>query len=185
MAQRIIDNCGALDIVEKGIILDRKIPFFSHLDEVEDNRHLLTKGEYLAVAQSFNEIELWEEATWEEKQLLSPIMGVRHDFNNAPILLLPKFEPLCSEKEAYRFEESEVIDEFHLQLSLKGMEDYEIGKTLEGFYRLCEDYDLNTEDIIENLSNIGWNPILGCRIIDYGLSNTIFNNYVKWAIKDV
>lgn len=185
MAQRIIDNCGAIDVVEKGILLDRKIPFFSHLEEVEDNRQLLTKGEYLAVAQTFNEIEVWEKASWEEKQLLCPIMGVRHDFNNAPVLLLPKFEPLCSEKEAWRYEENEVVEEFHRRLNLKGLEDYEIGKLLDGFYRLCEERDLNTEDVIENLSNIGWNPVFGCRVIDYGLSNTIFNNYVGWEIKNV
>jgi hypothetical protein len=35
---------------------------------------------------------------------------------------------------------------------------------------VCNYLNLNEEDIINNPSNIGYNPTFGLRIIDYGLS---------------
>lgn len=180
MAQRKVKKRGETHLVEKKIVLEDKFPFFSCLQEVEEQKNDLTKEQYLAIAQSFNEIEVWENASWKERQLLAPIVDMRYDFNNAPILILPKFEPLCGETEANYYEESEVIEEFHRRLALKGLEDYQIGKTIEGFYKICENYNLNPADVVENLSNIGWHPLFGCRIIDYGLSNQIFYNYTHW-----
>lgn len=184
MAQRFIKQIGATDIVEKGIALERIIPIFTDLEELEESNEL-EKGEYLAVAQSYNEIKVWEDATWEERKYLAPLLGVRYDYNNAPILAFPKFEPLCSEREANRFEESEIIEEFHKRLGVKGLEDYQIGKIIEGFYQVCHEHCLNADDVIENLSNIGWHPVLGCRIIDYGLSKSIFYKYINWEKENV
>lgn len=181
MAQRVIKQIGATDIVEKGIVLERKIPIFYDLNELEESKNDFSKAEYLAIAQSYNEIEVWENATWEERKYLAPLLGVRYDYNNAPVLTFPKFEPLCSEREANHYEESEIIEEFHRRLGLKGIEDYQIGKIIEGFYKVCRDHYLNTGDIIENLSNLGWHPFFGCRIIDYGLSKEIFNTYMNWG----
>ncbi len=181
MAQREVKDCGSLEIVEKEIDLQRRIPLFHSLEEVENERNELSRGEYLAVAQSFNELALWNAASWEEKELLCPILGYHHNYYNAPILLIPKFEPLCGEVEANRYEESDVIEEIHTRLGLKKMEDYQIGKTIERIYKFCEDYDLDPADVVENLSNIGWHPKFGCRIIDYGLSNQIFYNYTHWG----
>lgn len=178
MAQREIRNIGVSDLIEKRVPLKRKIPIFISIQEL--NNEELTKTEYLAVAQSYNEMKVWETLSWEERKFFAPILNVQYDHNNAPILTLPRFEPLCSETEANRYEESEIIEAFHCKLNLKGLEDYQIGKIIEGFYETCRKYDLNCEDIIENLSNIGWHPIFGCRIIDYGLSNEIFYNYTHW-----
>lgn len=171
-------------MVEKVISLQRKIPIFSNLEELDESDEL-EKGEYLAVAQSYNEIEVWENATWEERKYLAPLLGVHYDYNNAPVLTFPKFEPLCSEREANHYEESEIIEEFHRRLGMKGMEDFQIGEIIEGFYQICRDYCLNAEDIIENLSNLGWHPTFGCRIIDYGLSKSIFYKYVNWEKENV
>ena len=38
---------------------------------------------------------------------------------------------------------------------------------------LCEDFNLREDDIFLNPSNIGYHPVLGLRIIDYGLTNDI------------
>lgn len=184
MVQREVKDVESIAIVKKQITLSRKIPLFSSLEELEETDEL-KKDEYLAVAQSYNEIALWEEATWEEKQLLCPIINVYYDFNNAPVLVLPKFEPLCSEKEANYYEESEVIEEYHRRLGLKGYDDYNIGKFLERVYQFCENHDLDSADVIENLSNVGWHPLFGCRVIDYGLSDTIFYHYTHWGEENV
>lgn len=185
MPQRIVKNCGNSGLIEKSISIERMIPRFGCLERLEEEHEELTKAEYLAIAQSYNEIEVWENASWEERKYLAPLLGVRYDYNNTPVLMFPKFEPLCCEREANHYEESEIVEEFHRRLGVKGVEDYEIGKTIEGFYRLCRDHDLSIEDIVENLSNLGWHPIFGCRIIDYGLSNQIFYNYVNWEKENV
>ena len=38
---------------------------------------------------------------------------------------------------------------------------------------LCENFSLRADDILKNPSNVGYHPILGLRIIDYGLIDEV------------
>ena len=67
--------------------------------------------------------------------------------------------------------------ELNYRLSQKGMTDNEIGDFIEKVLQFCEDYDMNENDTLLNLNNLGWNPVFGARIIDYGLSNEMIEKF--------
>lgn len=185
MACRKIKDCGETQLVQKVVDFERKIPKIYSTIELAEHKEDFTKSEYLTLAQQFNEKEMWDEADWKERKLLAPLLDFSYDHLNHPILTYPRFTPLMTTLEAYRFEEEEIVNELHLRLAVKGMTDDEIGKFLEGCYQLCRDYALDTDDIIGNVNNIGWHDVLGVRIIDFGLSDSIYDNYLHWEDKDV
>ena len=53
----------------------------------------------------------------------------------------------------------------------------EAGDFIEKVLQFCEDYDMNENDTLLNLNNLGWNPVFGARIIDYGLSNEMIEKF--------
>ena len=58
-----------------------------------------------------------------------------------------------------------------------GMTEDEIGIFIERILQFCDDYDMNENDTLLNLNNLGWNPVFGARIIDYGLSNEMIDKF--------
>ena len=186
MSIRKVKPYGNSDFIQKTIDIERKIPLMTNLVELEAHEAEFTKREYLSIYQTLAEKELWDDCSWWERGILAPVVHFFYDINNRPVLVYPRFEPLATEEETFRFEEEEVGMELNYRLSQKGMADNEIGDFIEKVLQFCEDYDMNENDTLLNLNNLGWNPIFGARIIDYGLSNEMIDKfYGKEEEKDV
>ena len=177
MSIRKVKPYGNSDFIQKTIDIERKIPLMANLIELEAHEAEFTKREYLSVYQTLAEKELWDDCSWWERGILAPIVHFFYDINNRPVLVYPRFEPLASEDETFRFEEEEVVMELNYRLSQKGMTDEEIGDFIEKILRFCDEYDMNESDTLLNLNNLGWNPVFGARIIDYGLSNEMIEKF--------
>ena len=147
--------------IQKVIEIGRKIPKMYSTEDLEKHESDFTKEEYLALYQSFFEKEIWDNSSWGEKQVLAPLVDFFYDDNNCPVLVFPRFKPLATEQEAF------------------SIEDDDIGNFIENIIQVCEEYDLNEEDILYNLSNLGWNATFGARIVDFGLNNEIMRWYNK------
>lgn len=173
MSIRKIKPYKSSDFIQKTIDIDRKISYIADLNDLAAHKDEFTKREYLSIYQSFAEVDIWDDASWEERKILSPIIDFFYDHNNCPVLIYPRFEPLDSEESIFRYDEDEIPIELQKKLSTKGMTDESIGVFLNSIINFCYKYDLNEEDIILNFSNIGWNKIFGTRIIDFGLTNKI------------
>lgn len=165
--------------IQKTIDIGWKIPRIESIDELKEHESDFTKEEYLALYQSFFEKEVWENSSWEEKQVLAPLVNFFYDNNNCPVLVFPKFIPLATEQQAYTIEDDDCFGELYGALVLNGVDDGEIGDFIENIVQVCENYDLNEEDILYNLSSLGWNSVFGARVIDFGLSNEIMYWYNK------
>lgn len=127
-----------------------------------------------AIAQQYNEMLLYFEwSTVEEKDLLAPIVKVEYSNNDEghlPQLYFPKFEILVSEEEAFRFTDEDNLIVFALRANAKGISEREIMNFIEKVAKFCDSVGLDKADILYNASNLGYNPELGIRIVDYGLS---------------
>lgn len=179
MSSRKVKTYHDSKLIKKTVNIEDKIPRIQNLAELSDYKSELSRISYLSIYQSLKEVEIWNDCSWEQRSILAPIIDFYYDELNRPVIIYPYFEPLGSESEIYRFEEEDAIKELHQRLLLKGMEDEEIGEFIQKVLNLCEDFDLVEEDIITNLNNIGWSDIFGVRIIDFGLDNTIIEEYLK------
>lgn len=177
MSIRKVKPYGNSDFIQKTIDIERKIPIIQSLNDLSYYEKEFTRREYLSLYQTLAEKELWDDCSWEERGILAPIVHFFYDLNNRPVLVYPRFEPLATEEETFRFEEEEVGMELNYRLSQKGMTDSEIGDFIEKVLQFCEDYDLNENDTLLNLNNLGWNPVFGARVIDYGLSNEMIEKF--------
>lgn len=183
MSVRKVKPYGNSDFIQKTIDIDRKLPLIQSLSDLNGYEKEFNRWEYLSIYQSLAEAELWNDCSWEERELLSPLVQFYFDNYNRPVLVYPRFEPLAQENESFRFEEEECLSALHLRLARKGMADEEIGSFIERIIALCEDYDLDETDILYNLNNLGWNPIFGARIIDFGLNNEAVKKFY-WKKKE-
>lgn len=165
--------------IQKVIEIGRKIPKMYSTEDLEKHESDFTKEEYLALYQSFFEKEVWDNSSWGEKQVLAPLVDFFYDDNNCPVLVFPRFKPLATEQEAFSIEDDDCFGELYGSLVLNGVEDEDIGSFIENIIQVCEEYDLNEEDILYNLSNLGWNATFGARIVDFGLNNEIMRWYNK------
>lgn len=177
MSIRKVKPYGNSDFIQKTIDIERKIPLMANLIELEAHEAEFTKREYLSIYQTLAEKELWDDCSWWERGILAPVVHFFYDINNRPVLVYPRFEPLATEEEIFRFEEEEVVTELNYRLSQRGMTEDEIGIFIEKILQFCDDYDMNENDTLLNLNNLGWNPIFGARIIDYGLSNEMIDKF--------
>lgn len=170
MAIRKIKNLNS-GYVQKTIDINRHIPVLQNPSDLDEHIDEFTKKEALALYQSLNEIDIWENADWEERSILAPIVGVSYNNYNIPIITFPKFVPLVSEEETYELEEDEAIVELQEKMTEFGYTDEQIGMFLEQVTNFCTDWGINEEDILQNLNNVGYHPVFGVRIIDYGLTD--------------
>lgn len=177
MSIRKVKPYGHSEFIQKTIDIERKIPLMYGLKDLSDHEKEFTQREYLSLYQSFAEVELWNDCSWEERGILAPVVEFFYDINNRPVVVYPRFEPLASEEETFRFEEEEVVNELSWRLAQKGMSDEEVGTFIEKVLQFCDDYDMNENDTLLNLNNLGWNPVFGARVIDYGLSNEMIEKF--------
>ena len=179
MSSRKVKVCGNSDFIQKTLDINRKIPLLADLDDLVAHEDEFTKREYLSIYQSLAEIEIWNDASWEERKLLSPLIDFYYDHNNCPVLIYPRFEPLETEENIFRYDEDEIPIELQKKLSVKGMTDESIGIFLNNIINFCYKYDLNEDDILLNFSNLGWNKVFGVRIVDFGLTNEMNKKFLN------
>lgn len=165
--------------IQKTIDIGRKISKLNSVEDLKQHETEFTKEEYLALYQSLFEKEVWENSSWKERQVLAPLVDFFYDNNNCPVLVFPRFLPLATEQQAFSIEDDDCFGELYETLVLNGVDDDDIGNFIENIVSICEEYDLNEDDILYNLSSLGWNSTFGARVIDFGLSNEITRWYNK------
>ena len=124
-----------------------------------------------AIVQQYNELYIYNEATSEERKLLAPQVKVDYSLLNLPDIYYPKFHPLMDEKEVWSLNERDLSVKLGSRLQSFGVSFFDYKKFVDGVVDLCEEFNLREDDIFLNPSNIGYHPVLGLRIIDYGLTN--------------
>ena len=183
MSSRVV--CSYDDV---GLYIIKKIPFYSSiegmkfpsLDECFDNdgnlnlnfKQITELEAISAVEQQYNEWWNWFFICDEFRNLLAPIVQTTYDYRNLPILMFPRFSPLMDEEEVDKYSDEEILIRLGMKIKEHGIKEEECFNFLNQIYSLCDYLNLNKADIINNPSNIGYNPIFGLRIIDYGLLNT-------------
>lgn len=127
--------------------------------------------EAAAITQQYNEYFVWyENITMPNNKLLAPIVDTAEDsITHLPTLTFPYFEPIVPSDNFYKLSEDEGLIKLGYYCANKGMEFSDVADFVMFTKEMCADYDLNEDDILGNLSNIGWNEEFGLRIIDYGL----------------
>lgn len=123
-----------------------------------------------AIIQQYNELYIYNEATLEEREILAPQVKVVYSLLDLPDIYYPKFQPLMEEKEVWSLNERDLSVKFGTRLQQIGVSFFDYKKFVDGVVNLCEEFNLREDDILLNPSNIGYHPVLGLRIIDYGLT---------------
>lgn len=179
MSLRLVDAYkNSNEYVVKHIPLTHKLDKpYEDISDVVFDRDNLTPREYLMIYQSYNELDIYDGANTNERKILAPIIESFYDDNNCLALVYPRFTPLAGDWESM----SIPTDEVGSAIASKGfnLTREEINNFLEAAKRFAEDYDLSPEDSWGNLSNVGYSPIFGLRLIDYGMDSYILNYFVK------
>lgn len=125
-----------------------------------------------AIYQQYNEIILYEITNCDEKKVLAPQCDISYTSkNNLPIIIYPRFTPIFNDEEVWKFNDEELSCLMGLRCNKLGVSETELVSFIQSVQKLCNNYNLREDDILKNPSNIGYHPILGLRIIDYGLAN--------------
>ena len=124
-----------------------------------------------AIMQQYNELYIYNMASPRERAILAPQVKVVYSLLDLPDIYYPKFYPLMDEKEVWSLDERDLSVKLGTLLQNFGISFFDYKKFVDGVVNLCEEFDLREDDILLNPSNIGYHPILGLRIIDYGLTN--------------
>ena len=90
---------------------------------------------------------------------------------NLPIIIYPNFHPLMRDEEVWAYKDYELHMIAGFRARKFGIKKNDLLDFFSKIKKLCEDYDLNEDDLISNPSNIGYNSHYGLRVIDYGLKN--------------
>lgn len=181
--------CRTITQLKRGLI-SKSVPnndslkemFFPRINKSENLLKLIEEKQLSnnikqAIIQQYNEILLYNIVDFDYKFLLAPQVAITYEENNLPIIIYPRFNPLIPESKVWNHTENELQRMVGFYANKKGISE----KKLMTFYieieKLCHYYDLNEDDILLNPSNIGYHPVLGLRIIDYGLAenNKLFN----------
>ena len=130
--------------------------------------------EAAAIAQQYNEFYVWSECMCTpDSMLIAPIVEFFADENTGlPILTFPKFEPLIKSDDFYQYNYEEGIAFLGHFCAKKNISYNTLRNFLIYTHEFCDHYNLNSDDILGNLSNLGWSDTFGLRIIDYGLANS-------------
>ena len=130
----------------------------------------LNKITQQAIIQQYNEIYIYNEADIEERNILAPQVKITYDIVGLPEIVYPKFTPLIKAEEVWKLNEEDLKIYLGTRLQRFCISFYEYKKFINKVVDLCENFNLREDDILLNPSNIGYNSVLGLRIIDYGLT---------------
>ena len=127
-----------------------------------------------AIYQQYNEILLYETIDCEDKKVLAPQCDISYTSkNNLPIIIYPRFAPIFDADEVWKHKEEELMFLTGMRCCKLGLSEEDLISFLKRTQNLCSNYNLREDDILKNPSNIGYHPILGLRIIDYGLTDKV------------
>lgn len=170
---RVIKKEG--DLIYKSPIynLNTKI---ETLEELKEYRDILTIKEYDSLYQNLYEVDLWDVLPWNYRQILCPII----DYDSSTqTLTMPYIEPILTKEEAYRIEDEKSLETLEKIVRQRGGTKEEITNFLFILEVLCNTTTLVKEDILYNLSNLGYNEQFGLRVLDYGLSQELLEEEIN------
>lgn len=121
-----------------------------------------------AVIQQYNEYIIYNELRANSK-ILAPILNCFWDERNLPILQYPIFKPFAADENFYQLSDEENLIQLGILGAHFGYDLKYISNFIKEVREICEEFNLREDDILCNLSNIGFNPNYGIRVIDYGL----------------
>lgn len=105
------------------------------------------------------------------REILAPQCSVLYSNpHNLPAIIYPKFTPLMEEEKVWQTKIEDLPILLGITLERFGISFDDYKKFIDTAVDLCEEYNLREDDILLNPSNIGYHPVLGLRIIDYGLT---------------
>lgn len=126
-----------------------------------------------AIIQQYNELILYHIVNIRQRSLLAPQCMITYDkFVNLPTIYYPKFRPLIDEDTVWKTSADDLPILLGTQIEKMGISFETYQKFIHEVVDLCEYYDLREDDFLLNPSNIGYHPLLGLRLIDYGLTNS-------------
>lgn len=179
MSVRTIERVGTTELVKKSVEGSKPLPRIQDLEDLESFTDILSGFQYLALYQIFKEIQIWDSSTWETKNLLAPILSFDYDELQRPFLVFPYFEPLTTEEEANKLTFADARDKILSFLESKGINHSKAYDFIRRVRLFCNEWNLNEEDILFNLNNLGWNDTFGIRILDYGLTEDLVQDYLE------
>ena len=162
-------------VTQEGAFIYKRPNVNRYIRKIEDLEELIickkefTPEEYYCLYQTFLELYVYEVASYKQRNLLAPPVRVFYDNKNVPVVVFPYIQPICTIEQAHELEQDEVFEVLTDKLYKLGMPDDQIGEALERISNLCEEFNLSLDDILGNLSNCGYNPVLGFRVLDYGI----------------
>lgn len=150
-------------------------PTFYDQSSLEEVKTILQKSTFSkeiknAIWQQYYELFVYNYSGPIEKNILAPQVKVIYSLFNLPDIYYPHFHPLIDETKVVELSEQDLLIYLGSRLQLFGIRFDEYKKFTKQVADLCDAFDLNEEDILSNPSNIGYNSVLGLRIIDYGLN---------------
>lgn len=145
---------------------------FNSIDDVLELKDELSKESFDSLYQTIFEKELWETEKYQD--ILCPIVRFFPYFG---IVEMNYVEPIMTREKSEQIGEEDSIDFLTKIVLERGGTEAEILTFVHRVYTLCRDTDLAIEDILYNLSNIGYSKELGIRIIDYGFSKELEETY--------
>jgi hypothetical protein len=145
---------------------------YETLKDVWDKKEELSKETFDSLYQTIYEKELW--STGEYNDILCPV--VRY-FPFFCVVEMKYIEPIMSRERSEQIGEEDSIAFLTKIVLERGGTEAEISTFVHRVFNLCQNTDLAIEDILYNLSNIGYSKELGIRIIDYGFSKELEETY--------
>lgn len=154
-----------------------QFPTFFDESSLKEVKEILQQSDFSkeiknAIWQQYYELFVYQYSDPIERNLLAPQVKVRYSLFNLPDIYYPTFKPLIEENKLNTLSEQDLYIHLGSRLQLFNIHFNEYKKFTKQVVDLCDTFDLNEEDILGNPSNIGYNSVLGLRIIDYGLDMT-------------
>ena len=134
------------------------------IDDMLSNAPELCKS---AVIQQYNEYIIYNEL--KENKVLAPIIFTSSDERGIPILGFPKFRPIVENDEFYKYTDEENFVLLGMFAEKYGLNFSNVRDFIDLVQEVCIYIGIREDDILYNLSNVGYNPDYGLRVIDYGL----------------
>ena len=124
-----------------------------------------------AILQQYNEILLWKQVDLVDQKIIAPIVDIKtNEPHCPPTIVFPIFTPLMKREEVWKYNERELNMLGGMFAEKHYISDSDLMGCYDDAIEFCETYDLLSDDILCNPSNIGYHASLGLRLIDYGLS---------------
>ena len=140
------------------------------LYQVYEMKEELSSEQYDGMYQTLYEVELWDSLNWEQRRIFCPIIDYDSVSCTSTMIYV---EPLMDEATAKTISDEESFKVMTDILLRRGARLWEICLFIKALKKICKETDLVEEDILNNLSNIGYSKELGIRVLDYGLSQKL------------